>query len=513
MNRRIPSFLIHELYSKGLALSSFYYRRYCGGMFRGSRGFGFLSLPEFESESERFSYLRCLLAQEPSVTLWQNIQRLLDTWDCSLLLPQALEMTRHYLEDWPPGLRQTSLCHRKRPSFALADVMNERDCLENGENIRKKYPQIVCHSFKSSHAFRLPNEREQNFETDLIACLQQIQFCRCLEVELPVDNKALECLKRFEELELLKLEDCRFVTSFRVLKKTRELKVIVLKSNDKVDHVEFLPDTPLLQVLELNGMQELRELDGLKHCSGLRSLVLQDCPKLEHLQALEYCLQLEHLELSSCGGARLNSLHLLVSLKRLRLQDLEIQNPDFLNDLQQLEELAIEDCQDIVDFLPLQSLEKLHSLRLENLVWNGSLLALSELGQLEHLELIQIEGMEDLRCLEGLHNLKSLKLVGTPSLKNIEGLKSLSSLDTLVVEKMSSVEDLKPLSERTDLKELRLCDSMFVLPESWSVERWHERERLRASGTVDPDELDEELFDELLEEHLLEQASLFGGWP
>jgi hypothetical protein len=456
-----------------------------------------------ESEHERFAQLRKLLAQEPSVALWHEIRELLDTWGSSPMFTQAWELTRHYLDVWPPGLRKTSLLHQERPSFGLADCLNARDYDYRGTNVRRQHFHITCHTFDSGF-----HETQSEREARTVEGLGEIRRCRSLEFEHSVNDLILEAVRRFEELEVLKVEDCLFVNSLQPLETMNNLKVLILKSNNSLENLNLLLKTPHLQHLRLNRFNGLKDIYGLENCTELRSLVLRSCPNLEDAGVLEHCTRLEHLELLSCGVSCLNSLLHLSHLKNLRLKALEVEELSFLNGLQELEELVIEDCKSATCFQSLGALENLHSLRLENLVWDDSLLELSGLEQLEHLELIQIEGMEDLRCLEGLYNLKSLRIQGSPSLVSFEGLESLSSLEKLQLEHTSSVEDLEPLSHLASLRELRLEDGTFVFPASWSLERWREVEQLRAAGEFDEEDPHERLMNELTEEELEEHSSL-----
>lgn len=436
-------------------------------------------------EHERIALLRSLLAMPASADTWEDLRQLLDSWGSIPLFSQAIEMTKHYLADWPPGLRRTSMENRKTPSFSLADCLPEHQYREEGETVRREHPHINCHVF-----FDRRNAKESEKEAHLLEALGEISQCRSLEFQTcRLNDTLLFALRGFEELEVLKADNCQKVSSLEPLKAMTRLRVLSLNSNDLLETLNLLSKTPHLEHLELKKFRDLKDIHGLKNCGELRSLRLETCLALRNVEALQYCRELEHLELILCEVNNLRSLMGLERMKRLRLESLEVQDLSFLNGMAELKELVLEDCRAVVHFHPLASLESLHSLCLSDLLWDDSLQALSKLEQLEHLELLRIEGMEDLRCLQGLRNLKSLRIHGTTSLTSLAGLESLDSLESLELEETQYLTEVEPLSQLTGLKKLRLGTGAFMLPMkfAWSWRQRRDVMRQRFAGTFAQD--------------------------
>ena len=132
---------------------------------------------------------------------------------------QAWEMTRHYLDSWPAGLREFALTIEKPPSFSLADSVTDVDYHRFGDKIRQQYPHITCHRFTKTDGKR------QEQQTELLKGLGEIQFCRSLELEPSVDDTILEALRRFEELVLEGCPNIVHYLSFSALEKLHSLRL------------------------------------------------------------------------------------------------------------------------------------------------------------------------------------------------------------------------------------------------------------------------------------------------
>lgn len=464
-------------------------------------------------ESAKLSHLYERLQEPPSVELWNELRHLLDSWENTPLREEAFENVLESLESWPPGLRETTLRHKDRLSFFLADCVSRVEYRRHSKEIRKSYPHLNCHLFSS-----VKRGTAWQQKSELLESLSTLTGSRMLVFLPEIDTELLEVIAEQSQTEGLQLVRCPELDSLQPLRKMTSLHTLIMGRNHRLDELWELEKVSSLRHLRLRSFQRLTELVWLKDCSELQSLSLEHCDYLFNLDGLEGCESLEHLELVNCKVGDLSPLSGTTSLKRLRLELLPIRSLEGLGELEKLEELVIEDCDFLEDFQALHRLKGLRRLRLVNVDWDESSSALSSLESLEQLELSHVRGMEDLKCLRGLKNLKVLRVDGDESMTSLEGLEQLTSLESLEMTGVDRLVEVEPLSGLTALRKLylgkrdldRMAKEFFFLPGHGPSSKSRERKKREKSWTEEQQHHCQRLFQQLLSLQKLEELFLRG---
>lgn len=226
------------------------------------------------------------------------------------------------------------------------------------------------------------------------------------------------------------------------------------------------------------GPTDLTELPKLAGATWLRSLELVgdgDPALVVDLSALNVLTDLSHLRVQDLPGARWDGLD-LPALQALRLQDNEITDFAFLDDLPALKALWLKDSFGLSD-LPRATLGRIENLRLNgpdlhdikadgamtNLTILGfndvSLADLSGLGPTPALELLNING-EDILSLDGLIVGPAFRALWAER-ANLTDISALAPADNLEVllGKNSRIADISALAGKNKLLTLFLTGS------------------------------------------------------
>lgn len=243
-----------------------------------------------------------------------------------------------------------------------------------------------------------------------------------------------------------------------------------------LDGIEWMPN---LQELNLRGnrISDISRLSGLRRLEklNLRGNDVSDISPLKKLSALEY------LNLYANSGIQdieplkgLKNLHTLILayvpvgdqvdnlaeltlLRRLNLRSTGIKDLSFMAGLTKLENLNLYGNTSISSLEMIGTLEDLETLILANVPTYGDLgfLSLSGLTKLKYLNLRE-SGAADIEPLSELLDLEYLNLHSNPAISTIQPIKNLHRLETLILANVPVGQEAGIIENFSNLKILNL---------------------------------------------------------
>lgn len=282
------------------------------------------------------------------------------------------------------------------------------------------------------------------------------------------------------EAELSALSACRNVTYLRL-------------DDMQIQNLDFLADLSSLETLELNNLPWLQDISAVSRLENLKSLSLWYCDQVRDYTPVGTCYDLESLTIDRWNWIPADSsfLNSLSGLTNISLFGLNLNNMDFLGNLQKKQDLSLGFCGNIQDYSGLshiKSFQQLHinprstggrfgdfslvapyiqdayvvDLDLQNCT-NVDLAALPTMG---NRLCINSSTLEDLSGLNG-EFLQHLELRDLQYLRSLKGIESISRLHTnglsLSIYSCIRLTDYSPLYGNT-LYMLNL-GGMYSLPD------------------------------------------------
>jgi Leucine-rich repeat (LRR) protein len=292
--------------------------------------------------------------------------------------------------------------------------------------------------------------------------------------------------------------------NFQGLLNLQSLKSVSFTNFLLLRDISLLENLVSLQSLELNGCESLTDIWALSGLVNLQSLHINGCKFLEDISPLSGLVNLKSLNLrllDYLGGnliVDICSLSALINLQSLvlcgisnsnlsclsRLFNLEslylggcglLEDISGLSGLINLQTISLGECKLLTDITPLSCLQNLKSLSLFGLAKDPDSLfvsdpstllsdvsCLSNLLNLQSLDLSQYEFLNNINCLSKLLNLELLRLGSCYSLEDISGLSGLLNLQILDLSGCSMLVEISGLSNLKNLRTLNLrsCKSV-----------------------------------------------------
>ena len=229
-------------------------------------------------------------------------------------------------------------------------------------------------------------------------------------------------------------------------------------------------DMETLTTLENDGTQtgRIQSLEGLEYAINLKKLLLPN-NNIQDISQLEYLINLEELDISYLADPAddISVLRHLTKLKKLNLSDNNhLQDAAVVLQLPALESLTLEGY-DAFDFTLISSLTNLKELNIGS-TWVDNL---DFLNGLDSLEILNIDNNYDITSLASL-NLPSLKYLSANSVDNlsdISGLRNSPKLEYLSIAMQTSpsstdvgvLSDISPLENLVNLKYVNLYNNVI----------------------------------------------------
>ena len=316
-----------------------------------------------------------------------------------------------------------------------------------------------------------------------------IPFCRIRAIKIGrIESDAKVDLSTLNHLQTVKFESIKSIKQLEF-----PSQIVSIQIQDKID-LEATGLSKFCQLKSLTSLKleesgELQNLDALNRLPKLKELDLGS-PSLKEIATNK---GLPHLEQLSLETPMLNSLHgienstklkrLSISGNRFRDSPLELESLDGLVGLTEIEELKIYDGNQLSSLKPIAALKQLKTLELTDIddcaetdifgsldrlellwlsgdSWQSSLdpNSLSHLKNLKQIYLSAIDA-RDLNWISQMGQLNFLELKHASSLKTTRGVAGLEQLSSLVLRDCSSLEDLAGIDRLPRLTHLLLYDA------------------------------------------------------
>ncbi|KAG5478717.1 hypothetical protein LSCM1_06121 [Leishmania martiniquensis] len=237
----------------------------------------------------------------------------------------------------------------------------------------------------------------------------------------PVENSFFEPLGALTNLKDLELVSCRGVTSVGDASRIKSLESLT---------IVFCPVEP-------DGVSGLR-------LSNLKKLTLRSCSKLSNLNAVhsETCASLVDVHVENCGvyddTSSVFFSNLSANLRTLNLTATFIDNA--------------------LTQMPTAALESLTSLLMTETPFHSMTLNSLKMSLAKRLELLSLDGCEEIADLSALGSLERLRFLDVSRLSVLQDIECVAQCTQLEVFRCAST-DLNSITFLKDLKRLRVLDA------------------------------------------------------
>jgi len=225
------------------------------------------------------------------------------------------------------------------------------------------------------------------------------------------------------------------ISNLEPLKNLKHLKKLNLRNNDLTDlsPLALLTNLTYLNIHSNLIITSIQPLSGLEN---LRTLIMAYVPIGDEITLLENFKHLVHLNLRGCDVTDLEPIFQLENLEYLNLHS----NPE------------------ISSTTSLKNLSNLKALILANIPVGDSIETLSNLPQIEYLNLRKAN-LTDIQSLTKLTRLEYLNLHSNPEIQSIEPIRAMIGLRTLILEDVPIGSQIEILNGFHDLRKLNIRNS------------------------------------------------------
>jgi len=281
------------------------------------------------------------------------------------------------------------------------------------------------------------------------------------EINLLLKNKNLVGLQMSDPLD----NDSWKRINTLLLPKYPELRIRIYAHYDVKCDLLFLQHINNVKKLAINCMEEVKNVEYITKLKSLNSLEIEISSLKDFNFLYDLPNTIEKLSLGRTKSKRLNlkplerfqnlryliieghcknieAIGTIVSIEKLLLRSISVENLNFLNNLKNLWSLDIK-LGGIKDLSVLKSLN------------------------LKYLELWQIRGLSDISVISSLTNLQNLFL---QSLRNVEvfpNISQLHSLKRVTLENMKGLNDISNLFDSKSLIEFHHISAENIIPETY----------------------------------------------
>lgn len=332
------------------------------------------------------------------------------------------------------------------------------------------------------------------FETNIVS-YQPLTNCDNLsKATIHADPEADSDFRGFAppaliELDLYGQNEYEDLTALSTCQKLTYLRL----NNLELQNLDFLKGMPWMKSLELTDLHQLRDISGIAELTGLRELRIMRCDSIRDYMPINACRNLEIINIDRWDWISMDSAFLngLTKLRDIGLFGLNLNNMDFLADVNQDFGLCLSFCGDIQDYSGMSHIRKYQWLHVNPRTNGGRYGDFSAVAP--HIQNATIAEMELYNCinvdltalpvvnhrlvltggiLEDLTGLKALP-IQCLELKDMQYLRSLKGIENLSKLSMGALElsimgcirltDYSPL-DGTSVRSLNLC-GMYTLPD------------------------------------------------
>ena len=212
---------------------------------------------------------------------------------------------------------------------------------------------------------------------------------------------------------------------YSFLSRIPPLKHLCILSSS-INRIDYISDQTELTQLSIYGCVKDHMTIDFRRIHHLKRLV---CSGDVVNPTLSSCTELTHFSVDELW--KINTLHFeeLTNLRELTIKNSSISDLSFLNSLQELVELSMDNCRSIQDFQAISSVQNLRWLSLRGVILRD----LSFLSHMSNLRILVIDtgGVESLKPIKELINLKAVSLGGLIHDNDLTPIGSLPNLSML----------------------------------------------------------------------------------
>ncbi|WXR61850.1 hypothetical protein WG909_01150 [Peptostreptococcaceae bacterium AGR-M142] len=358
-------------------------------------------------------------------------------------LSSLLKSKNDFIEDGSIEELETKEYVKENPSF---DSPIDFKVIRHFKNIEEIHLMSSYEDFIMPDLTEFKNLKEVTFNAMNFKNFDFLKNCKTIKsVRLYEFNTNINDLDVFSNmnLECFMLTDSNMkIKDLSFLKNSKNLKKLNLK-NVQIEDVNL--------IYELNNLQELKlENVIIKdfELKNLKKLYLKDC-KIENLKNLKDLKNLEILSFENVDIENVDFLENMNNLNGLALTNMKIKNlPNLSNTA--LDTIYLEDCQ----FENLDSLKNCKALKYVDI---KNIHTLDELSFVDNTNLYQLD-LDDLsiNSLKVNENIDGITLFNLNNISSLDGLKNGINLSDIEISNLNNLKDLE------FLKSLEILDSLKI---------------------------------------------------
>ena len=241
------------------------------------------------------------------------------------------------------------------------------------------------------------------------------------------EARELKGVEKLNDLEKITISECHGLTEIKECEFLTNINEISVTKCDKLESIEGLTKNKKFaqktKSLAIKTLPSLRKLGDLSNFHQLSEIKFHNCFHSDVLHDALTSKSLNLLYIYGCDidikhDGELNCKFVFECCRNFNFNGSKVKDIEIVNS-------------SIIDLKGLESLEELHTLKLEKNFPLKTLSGLKNLPKLQALKLIKNLLLNDIKNLTGLPQLKSIQLSNLDSLKNVSPLAKIETLETL----------------------------------------------------------------------------------
>jgi hypothetical protein len=239
----------------------------------------------------------------------------------------------------------------------------------------------------------------------------------------------LKGVEKLNNLEKITLSECHFLTEIKECQFLNNIKEISVSKCAKLESLEGLTQNKNIAekttILSIKKLPALRKLGDLSNFQQLKEIKFYDSFNREVLHDTVTSKSLNLLYIYNCDidikyAGELNCKFVFESCRNFNFNGSKIKEIEIVNS-------------STIDLKGLESLEELHTLKIEKSYDLETLKGLKNLPKLQTLKLIKNLLLHDISSLIGFPQLVSIQLSELDTLKDVSALAKIETLETLEI--------------------------------------------------------------------------------
>jgi len=237
------------------------------------------------------------------------------------------------------------------------------------------------------------------------------------------------------------------------LKSFENLSELIL-TDLTINDINIVKELPKLTKLSIYKCKSIKDIDAISSLTSLEYLRIEDCQILKNLDVLS---KLSNLKKLTIKNAELDNIDGISNLNNLKTLEIQGTLKNLNGSPKSLEKLTIVNESGLDDITGIEKLINLKTLRfLSKSISSKQYNSLSDLVNLESLDLSGNANFKNTKSLTNLNFIKDLNLSECQFIKHVNGLKNMINLKNLNLDGCGRLENVDGLYNLTQLEEIDL---------------------------------------------------------